>query len=250
MKEKRIYFVLLALAAVFAILAACGSGDVVDIASPEYSEVVAKARDDYSMEDLIKGCKDGKYAGDESCPNLDEPLPPEPEPSSSSYEPFPNISSSSNSATEASSSSQQQQPQESSSSQQQQQSSSSLQQSSSSLQQSSSSQQQSSSSQQQSSSSSSNPPPPPPSSSVDICASWVTIEAGTYTANIASSCSGAQLTCIGNSTDEKTVTYDDDPKSGGALNQTNNEGWRVNWTKKSSATLTVSAGSIKCKTDW
>jgi hypothetical protein len=88
MERKRIYFVLLALAIGLAILAACGSGEVVDITSPEYNVeggALYNAKDDNSMNHLITGCKEGGiYAGKEGCPNLDEPLPPEPEPSSDS----------------------------------------------------------------------------------------------------------------------------------------------------------------------
>ncbi|MDR3001943.1 MAG: hypothetical protein LBU89_11850 [Fibromonadaceae bacterium] len=86
-----------------------------------------------------------------------------------------------------------------------------------------------------------------------VCSgSETTFTAGTHTVTVASSCTGSQILCYGNDNVSKTVTFNGVLKSGDALRY-GNDGWVENWglgNKPVTATLTVSAGTVMCRTDW
>jgi hypothetical protein len=110
MREKHIYFVLLAFTAIFAVLIACGSGDIIDI-TDQTSEEYKNMRDSRELlitDDvgLMKGCISGLYT--DNCPGLntghDQPSSNSKEDESSSSAEAPPVEESSSSQGEGNSS--------------------------------------------------------------------------------------------------------------------------------------------------
>ena len=95
-------------------------------------------------------------------------------------------------------------------------------------------------------------------SSTNVCNSFVSFPAGTYTVNVASSCcSGGSCSfqCYGNDNVTKTVTFDGTGKTGnstGSALYSGNTGWQEKWSKTvpfTNVSLVVSAGTVQCRYD-
>ncbi len=92
-----------------------------------------------------------------------------------------------------------------------------------------------------------------PSAATPVCnGSETSFGAGNHTISVSASCSGSQLLCWGNDGVTKTVTFNDQEKSGEALKNGRSdraENWGIS-KPVNDATLAVSAGTVKCRTDW